>query len=156
MLLKKYTIILVILFLSPIIYSQEIYHGDYSNKYNSFKNINEPKLYRTFIQLTLYDDNTYCIEEQIYFKNKLNEESIVNCFKSKGTWKKDGKNLTITSDGYSNVSNFRISCNNKKMFLIEKNSKLNRRIKYKKATKSIDIHCKSSPIQNDPDDMDMP
>lgn len=142
MFLRKYIIRMIILFQCIFTYSQEIYHADYSNKYNSFKNINELKSYRTFIQLTLYGDKKYCIEEQIYFNNELNHKSIVNCFKIKGTWEKNEKKLILTSEGFNNITNFKFASNGEKMFLIEQNSKLNRHIKFKKVFKTIEIFCK--------------
>ena len=142
MLLRIY-IISIILFQSLSMNSQEIFHADYSNKYNSFKNINESKLDRTFIQLILYADNNYSMEQQIYFNNKfLNKKRIVNCFKNKGIWKIDNNKIILISNGFNNIINFRINSNKQKMFLIEQNLKLNKHIKFKKVSKSIvEIDC---------------
>lgn len=137
---KLKLIILFILFVN-VGFSQEIFLGEYSNRYVSYKSINELNSHRIFTQLILFDDNKYKLTTQTFvYIRKIKKRKIINCSTIFGKWKKEGNYITLISEGFNNLTTYKIK-NDRKIILIDNNFKANYHIKLKKVENIIKIEC---------------
>lgn len=133
----KLKFIIVFLFFSTIGFSQEIFIGEYSSKYVSPKSINESNSHKNLSQLILFKNNRYKLTTQTFvYIRKIKKKWVSNCSIVEGKWKKEDDYLILISDGFNNLTTYKIK--NKSKIVLFNNSN----IKFKKVEKLIEINCK--------------
>ena len=109
--MKVYISLLILLVSSEVI-SLVFYEGHYSNTLKTYKNIDEVKGNRTFVQLALEDNGSYMFSGFIY--NEKNEEK--DCFEHNGKWSVSDDILTLEKENTGDYGKF-IKYERKKAFL---------------------------------------
>lgn len=141
-----------LLFILPLTcYSQEIFHAEYSTRYSSSENYNDLQSYKNFIQLIIYDNNTYTLESEVFVITRKKEKKSIRCSKRNGTWTKDKNILTLTAK--NRITEYRISSNKKKLFDVEAevNSIIARKTRFKKTNLITVMNCKEDTIYDQSD-----
>lgn len=139
--MKNLLIFLIIVNSSCSMLSQEIFTGEYANKYSEYKSSTDLRGDKVFVQLVLLDDNTYLLKGYTYRKKKRGK-IIINCSKLSGSWIKEKEFLILKPDknnGLDKIIKYKIKSN--RLYSLQMRKKNSRKTALKKAIKMEEIIC---------------
>lgn len=136
--MKFTTRALIILFCQSF-YSQQIFHSEYYNSKSAYESFSDLNTYKTFTQLTLFEDNLLNWQSEVFFYDKKGNKKRVRCLEKKGNWIKNDSLFIFNIDNL--IMRFYSSKKGKRLFNLDEDPKFRKKNSLKKVKKRKKFIC---------------